>query len=57
MEKIKNNGKKIVIAGYEIEVGINFLSQDFFTIIESKKTDINRWNKLIEAGTIEILSE
>lgn len=57
MKKIKNNGQKFVIAGYEIESGINFLSQDFFTILESVKADLNKWNKLIESGKIELLSE
>lgn len=57
MKKIKNNGQKFVIAGHEIESGINFLSQDFFAVLESRKADLNKWNKLIESGKIELLSE
>lgn len=57
MKKIRNNKQKFTIAGHEIESGINFLSQDFFTVLESVKSDLNKWNKLIENGSIEILSE
>lgn len=56
MKKIKNNKQKIVILGYEIESGINFLSGDFFESLDKDEVKTKEWKKLIEDGIIEVLS-
>lgn len=56
MKKIRNTKQKIVILGYEIESGINFLPSDFFENLDRDEIKSKEWKNLIADGTIEVLS-
>lgn len=52
--RVVNKGQNFTILHFVIQSGINFMSSDFFSILNANPKELKQWNRKIKEGIIVV---